>query len=144
MTLSDPRLASELAERDRQLSALRATFLIAAHHGVALRPEDLPRLVEGDITPSVLKAMQGAGFTARLIEGAKWKTLAGLGKAVPAMAGRPDGSWVIVVALMPDHSVAFLDPSDEAKGVQTLSQAAFLWSACNWAVRERWCLQATA
>ena len=126
MTISDPKLASELAERDRQLSALRATFLIAAHHGVALRPEDLPRLVEGDITPSVLKALGASGFQARLVERAGWKVLSGLGSAVPAMTGRRDGSWVIVVALMPDQSVAFLDPAEEARGVQTLAKADFL------------------
>ena len=126
MTVSDPRLASELAERDRQLSALRATFLIAAHHGIALRPEDLPRLVEGDITPSVLKALAEAGFRARLIERAGWKVISGLGTAVPAIAGRRAASWVIVVALMPDQSVAFLDPAEEARGVQTLPKAEFL------------------
>ncbi len=126
MSVSDPRLASELALRDRQMTALRATFLIAAHHGVALRAEDLPRLVEGDIAPSVLKTLGASGFHARLIEKAKWKTLAGLGAAVPAMAARQDGSWVIVVALMPDQSVAFLDPGEEAKGVQTLDRAGFL------------------
>ena len=126
MSVSDPRLASELAARDRQLTALRAVFLIAAHHGVALRAEDLPRLVEGDITPSVLKALSENGFQARLIEKARWKTVAGLGAAVPAMAGRPDGSWVIIVALMPGEAVAFLDPSEEAKGVQSCPKADFL------------------
>ena len=57
MTIADPRLARELAEHEHQLSALRATFLIASHHGVALRPEDLPALAPGDLVPSVGAAL---------------------------------------------------------------------------------------
>ena len=52
MSISDPKLALELAQRAQQLTALRAAFLIAAHHGVALRPEELPRLTEGDMVAS--------------------------------------------------------------------------------------------
>ena len=63
MSIADPNLAKELAQREHQLSALRATFLIASHHGVALRPEELPALVDGDLVPSVTAALGRAGFT---------------------------------------------------------------------------------
>ena len=66
MSVSDPKLATEMALRDRQMSALRATFLIAAHHDVALRPEDLPRLIEGDIAPSITASLTAAGFRVKL------------------------------------------------------------------------------
>ena len=131
MTLSDPNLARELALRDRQMSALRATFLIAAHHGVALRPEDLPRLVEGDVAPSVLSTLTKAGFRTKLSERGTWARIAGLGTAYPAMVGCKDGGWMIAVAIMPgeEAQIAILDPREEAKGIQTLTRARFvqLW-----------------
>ena len=54
MSISGRRLALELAAQSKRLTALRAAFLVAAHHGVALKPEDLPRLTEGDLTASVI------------------------------------------------------------------------------------------
>lgn len=126
MSVSDPNLARELALHHHQMSALRATFLIAAHHGVTLRPEDLPRLVEGDIAPSVLATLRKAGFRTRLIEKANWAKITGLGAACPAMTGCRNGAWLIVVALMPEGQIAILDPAEEGKGVQTLTRAAFL------------------
>jgi subfamily B ATP-binding cassette protein HlyB/CyaB len=129
MSVSDPTLARDLALREHQMSALRATFLIAAHHGITLRPEALPRLVEGDAAPMILATLAAAGFHARLSKGATWTRLANLGTAYPVMAGCKDGGWLIVVAMMPDAQIAILDPRQEAKGVQTLPRARFtdLW-----------------
>ncbi len=127
MTVSDPNLARELALRHHQMSALRATFLIAAHHGVALRPEDLPRLVEGDIAPSVMAALGASGFKVKLLERGNWGRIAGLGTAYPVMVGCKDGAWLIAVAMLSGgEEIAILDPGEEAKGVQTLSRARFL------------------
>lgn len=126
MTISDPKLAQELALREHQMFALRATFLIAAHHGVALRPEDLPRLVEGDLAHAILTTLTAAGFRARLVTRAGWAKVSHLGTAYPAIVGRKDGGWMIVVAMMPDEQIAVLDLAEEAKGVQTLPRASFL------------------
>lgn len=91
MTLSDPKLGLELAFQERRLSALRATFLVASHHGVSLRPEDLPSLVDGDMAASVATALTRAGFRTKLIEGCNWATAAELGTAYPAMVPLADG-----------------------------------------------------
>ncbi len=133
MTLSDPKLAEELARREQQMSALRATFLIASHHGVALRPEELPALVEGDLTPSVLAALGKAGFRTRLLNRGGWAMLAGLGSAYPALAPMADGSWVILIqttAQNGDPVAAILDPAVESDGVKLVPKAEFLarWS----------------
>ena len=68
MTLPDPELARGMALHRRQMSALRAAFLVAAHHGVALRPEVLPKMVEGDLVASVSAALNGAGFRVRALQ----------------------------------------------------------------------------
>lgn len=133
MTLSDPRLARELAEREHQLSALRATFLIASHHGVQLRPEELPALAAGDLAPSVIAALDKAGFRTRLLTRGGWAMLAGLGSAYPAMVPMVDGAWVILIQTTAQNGApvaAILDPANEAKGVQLMPQAEFLarWS----------------
>lgn len=129
MSVSDPNLARELALRHHQMSALRATFLIAAHHGVALRPEDLPRLVEGDIAPSVMATLTASGFRVRRIDKASWAKISGLGSAYPALVACKDGAWLIVVAVLAGDQIAILDPAEEGKGVQTLTRARFqeLW-----------------
>ena len=93
MTMSDPRLNTHGA----RLSALRATFLVAAHHGVSLRPEDLPKLTDGDLAPSVMQSLTHAGFRTRQIDHGTWATLSGLGTAYPALLPMRDGRWVILV-----------------------------------------------
>lgn len=46
-----------MALRNHAMSAMKATFLIAAHHNVALRPQDLPRLVVVAILPNCNSAI---------------------------------------------------------------------------------------
>ncbi len=133
MSMSDPKLAKELALREHQMSALRATFLIASHHGVALKPEELPYLGEGDMLPPVTAALARSGFRTRLLKRCTWSTACGLGSAYPAMVPMKDGSWVILIVTMsPDTGpvAAILDPANEALGVQMIPRAEFLgrWS----------------
>ena len=133
MTISDPNLAKELAQREHQLSALRATFLIASHHGVMLRAEDLPTLAEGDLVPSVTAALGKAGFRTRVLQKGNWATLAGLGSAYPALIPLQDGGWVILIQTTEQNKepvAAVLDPAAEAQGVRLLPRAEFLarWS----------------
>ena len=133
MTISDPNLARELAAREHQLSALRATFLIASHHGVALRAEDLPVLAEGDMQASVTVALGKAGFRTRVLHKGNWATLAGLGSAYPALVQMRDGGWVILIQTTVQNDApvaAVLDPAQEAQGVQLVARAEFLarWS----------------
>ena len=128
MTISDPRLAGELAARERQLSALRATFLIASHHGVALKPEELPALAEGDLLPSVTAALGRAGFRTRVLQRGGWAMLAGLGSAYPALCPMADGGWVILIQTTVQGEApvaAILDPAAEAEGVQLVPRATF-------------------
>ncbi len=129
MTISDPKLGLELAFQERQLSALRASFLVASHHGKSLRPEDLPGLVDGDMALSVATALTKAGFRTRLLEDCSWTTAAELGTAYPAMLPMRDGRWVILVLVMvkPEGAMAaILDPTAEAEGVKLIGQAQFL------------------
>ena len=129
MTMSDPKLAKELALKQHQMSALRAAFLIASHHGVALRPEELPLLDAGDMVPSVTAALTRAGFRTRLLKRCNWAVAAGLGSAYPALVPMKDGSWVIlIVTTTPEGGpvAAVLDPANEAAGVQMMPRAQFL------------------
>lgn len=126
-------VAIELAQREHQMSALRATFLIATHHGVTLKPADLPRLADGDMLPSVASSLTQAGFRPRLLQRGTWATAAGLGSAYPAMIPMKDGSWVILILVTAQDGnpvAAILDPAQEAQGVQMMPRAQFLaeWS----------------
>ena len=129
MTISDPRLAQEMALRERQLTALRAAFLIAAHHGVALRPEDLPQLTDGDMAGSVQAALTKVGLQTRLLERCGADTAATLGTAYPALIPCRDGAWIILITVMQRDGAtvaAVLDPAAEAAGVQTIAMPQFL------------------
>ena len=129
MTISDPKLGQELAFQERRLSALRATFLVASHHGVSLRPQDLPGLVDGDMAPSVANALSLAGFRTRLLDDCTWATAAELGTAYPALMPMTDGRWVILVLVVVKEDgpmAAILDPTAEAAGIQLVPQSQFL------------------
>lgn len=129
MSLHDPTDVQEMDSQARRLTALRATFLIAAHHGVSLRAEDLPQLVAADMAPSVIAALRTAGFRARLVEKADWEVAAGLGTAYPALAPMRDGRWcilVLVLAKAGGDQVALLDPLREADGLRMIPREAFL------------------
>ena len=58
---------------------LSATFLVAAHHGVTLAAEELPRLDQGDMVREVAAALDRSGFRSKLLTRCTWKTAAELG-----------------------------------------------------------------
>jgi ATP-binding cassette subfamily B protein len=123
MTISDSKLGQELAVQQRRMSALRATFLVASHHGVTLRPDELPSLVDGDMALSVAEAFSKARFDAKLLENCTWETATGLGTAYPALLPMKDGRWVILVLVVVKETgpmAAILDPVDEAAGIQMI------------------------
>lgn len=129
MSLHDPAETREMDLQARRLTALRAAFLIAGHHGVALRPEDLPQLVPGDMAPSVADALGRAGFRARVVAGADWTLAASLGTAYPALVPMRDGRWCILVLVLTKEGgdmAAILDPLREADGLRMVSREAFL------------------
>jgi len=116
-----------------QLTALRCAFLIAHHHGVHLAPEELPVIAEGDMAAPLSRALEAAGFRARVLNNCSWAKAASLGTAAPALARMNDGSWVILIHAGPAEggdAAAILDPRREAQGVHLLPRAAFLatWS----------------
>jgi ATP-binding cassette subfamily B protein len=116
------------------LTALRCAFLLAAHHGVTLAPEELPLLTEGDMLPPVLRALEGAGFRTRAIRGAGWRKAAGLGSAYPALVTWRDGGWAVLVQCVPgpdgEVQAAILDPARESEGVHFVPRTDFVarWS----------------
>ena len=112
------------------LTALRCLFLVAMHHGLHLAPEELPDAQGQDMLPAMLGAMRRAGLKARAVTGCGWDKAAALGTAYPALATRRDGSWLILVHVMPGPDgtpmAAVLDPRQEAAGVQLVPRESFL------------------
>jgi ATP-binding cassette subfamily B protein len=131
----DPHLPQLITTLAPQLSALRAAFLVASHHGVNMAPEDLPRIVEGDLAPSMTAALQKAGFRTSVLDKCPWSTASRLGSAYPAIAGMKDGRWVILVHVMTTEAgeaAAIVDPSREAEGMKLVLRGAF---EADWAGR---------
>jgi len=116
------------------LTALRCLFLVATHHGLQVAPEDLPAAQGPDLLPAMLAAMRGLGLKAKAVTGCGWEKAERLGTAYPALALRRDGSWVILVHVMPGPdgapAAAVLDPAEEAAGVRLVPRDRFLaeWS----------------
>jgi ATP-binding cassette subfamily B protein len=111
------------------LTALRCLFLVATHHGLHLAPEELPAAQGPQMLPAMLDAMRRAGLKARALQGCDWDTAARLGTAYPALATRQDGSWLILVHVMPGPDgapmAAVLDPRHEGAGVRLMPRAEF-------------------
>ncbi len=120
MTLAAPPLAP-------QLTALRATYVLAMHHGVQIAPDQLPQLVEGDMAPSVRSAFERAGFRTRLLARCNWREATALGSAYPVLAALRDGGWVILIhAAAKEGRAAILDPRREHEGVRFVPREEFL------------------
>lgn len=104
------------------------------HHGLHLAPEELPNAQGPDMLPAMLGAMRRLGLKARALTGRGWETAAGLGSAYPALAMRRDGTWVVLVHVIPgtdgEPAAAVLNPEAEADGVQLIPRDRFLadWS----------------
>src|SRR3712207_693182 len=124
---ADPGASRTLAP---ELTALRCLFLVAMHHGLQLAPEELPAIEGPDMLRPVLGAMRKAGLKTRVLRDCGWEKAAGLGTAYPALAPRRDGSWVILVHVVPgpdgNQMAAVLDPATEVAGVQLVPREQFL------------------
>lgn len=133
MSNLDPRFAEIHGPDAPHMTALRALFLVALHHGVTLGPTDLPQLDGSDFAPALIGTLTRAGFRTRLIARARFSQAANLGSAYPVLAERRDGRWFILIHVVGEGSdarAAFLDPSVEAEGIQLLPRAEFeaMWS----------------
>ncbi len=123
MAAFDSQLPGSIALDTPVLSTLRAVFLVAAHHGVLLGPDELPPLETGDFAPDLLRLLGGKGLRCRLLEDAGWRTASRLGQAYPALAELRGGHWAVLVhagGAEGARTVALLDPRNEAQGVQAL------------------------
>jgi ATP-binding cassette subfamily B protein len=113
-----------------ELTALRCLFLLAAHHGLPLAPEEMPAAQGPQTLPAVLGALRKAGLKARVVRRCGWDKAAGLGTAYPALAIRRDGRWMILVHVVPGPDgapmAAVLDPAEEQAGVQLVPRDRFL------------------
>ncbi|GGC61087.1 hypothetical protein GCM10011504_44140 [Siccirubricoccus deserti] len=113
-----------------ELTALRSMFLVAMHHGLHQAPEELPTIEGPDMLPAVLRAMRQLGLHGKVMRNCGWEKLGALGTAYPAMAIRRDGSWVILVHVIPagdgTRHAAILDPAEEHQGMQLCAEASFV------------------
>lgn len=128
-----------------ELTALRSLFLIAMHHGLQMAPDELPTAQGPDMLPAVLGAMRRVGLKARALSHCSWDKASRLGGAYPALAVRRDGTWVILVHVVPgpdgELAAAVLDPAAEAEGVRLVPRDAFM---ADWSGTLILCRRATA
>ncbi|MDQ1077739.1 peptidase domain-containing ABC transporter [Pseudoroseomonas cervicalis] len=112
-----------------ELTALRCLFLLAMHHGRPLAAEDMPQPVAGDMSRALLQGLRKVGLEGRVLARCRFDKAAGLGTAYPALARRPDGSWFILINMVPAAEggllVALLDPRAEQEGVTLVSRERF-------------------
>lgn len=128
MSIADPRFPEVHDPRAPQMTALRAMFVLAHHHGVTLGPEDLPRLSGTDHAPGLLGCLQRAGFRTRMLAKARWHHVSRLGSACPALVEVEGGAWAILVQVVTTAEgqfAALLDPAAEAEGLRLLPREAF-------------------
>ena len=99
------------------------------HHGVQLAPQDLPAVDARDMLPGVLATLRKAGMKAEVLRRCDWRTAGALGSAYPALVVRADGSWLILIHVVPGAEgqllAAVLDPAREAEGVRLIPRAEF-------------------
>ncbi len=115
------------------LTAVRAIFLVAVHHGCRIPPDHLAGVNPNDLIGSVTGIMRGNGFHCRTLAARHWRDVASLGGAYPAIAVSNTGHWLIVAGVTtgPDGpSAAVLDPADETTGMRLVKQSDFTadWS----------------
>jgi subfamily B ATP-binding cassette protein HlyB/CyaB len=111
------------------LTALRCVFLLGKHHGIVVPKEKLGAVDRENAIGSLLLLMRDVGLAGKLVKKAKWRNIATLGSAFPAMIEYEGGHWVILVNVAmntPDGDfVAILDPANEAAGVQFVPRTIF-------------------
>lgn len=126
-------------------SALACLAAVARHHGLVGDARALadahPDCAEG-VAPDRLAAVaRDAGLRARVVEGAGWRELARLGRAVPAIGFRPAGGAFILSAVDAEGGrVAVLDPAKAGAGIAWQERDAFLagWSGDLLLLRRPW------
>ena len=116
-------------EMSSHLTVLRCLHLLARHHGIQVPPDKLAMVDTADSVGSVLLLMRDVGLAGKLVKKVRWKGLASLGTAFPAMAEQEGGHWVIVVnvALATEDGdfIAILDPENELAGVKFIPRHEF-------------------
>ena len=117
----------------RHHTAIRCLFVMALHRGVQLRPEAIAGISEEDPTGSMLRVLAASGLEGKLLQGRRWRHLAGLGGAWPAMALQKGGNWVLVTDSTDGADgpgLMVIDPQTEAQGAVPVSRARFVedWS----------------
>jgi subfamily B ATP-binding cassette protein HlyB/CyaB len=126
MTVDD---ATEGPQLSPHHTALRCAFLVTAHHGRRLPPDQLVTIEERDPLRSMIRVLRGASFECRALKNRRWKDVIALGKVFPVMAVYKTGRWAIVVGLGGDETggpaLAVLDPANEKAGLQMMSCAKF-------------------
>jgi len=130
MSFVAPDPVAEFSLASPQMSALRALFLLALHHGVTLPPAEFPDLSpDGGFAPAMAAALGRAGLRTRIVSGAPWRKASGLGSAYPVLAEMRGGAWVILIHTLKGpqgEQAAILDPAAESEGIRLIAKADFL------------------
>jgi len=132
----DRRLPPDLqtqAPWTASLTALRALFLLAMHHGCHLSPDQISAAQGSDILAGVLRVLAQAGFDARALHHGQWRDITGLGSAFPVLAIMNDGNWQILAGVLGQPGsaqLAVLDPAREQLGITLVHERDFraAWS----------------
>ncbi len=135
MSNHDPQLIEAAALNSPHLLTLRAAFLICAHHGVMLSPQDLSASEEEDSAALLLKLLGARGLQTRLLSRAGWHKASRLGNAYPVLVELTDGHWAVLVHAarqQKQRTAAWLNPVREAEGVRFTPWEEF---AARWTVR---------
>lgn len=129
MNVAAPQPAPDIPALTPQMTALRAAFLIASHHGITLAPEHLPSLTEADMAGAIRASLNRQGLHARHLNSCDWDRAMTLGSAYPALVPMRDGHFVILIQGMQtesgDMAAAILDPRREHDGVHLVTRDAF-------------------
>ncbi|TDX31267.1 peptidase domain-containing ABC transporter [Rhodovulum visakhapatnamense] len=123
MSVHDSQLSETLALDTPQLSTLRGAFLIAAHNGIILSPDELPDLGQDDLAPGLMALFAAKGLRCRLIGKAGWRMASRLGQGLPVLAEVEQGRWIVLVhagLVEKARTAALLDPRHEADGVRSV------------------------
>ena len=114
-------------------TALRCLFVVCLYRGVQLKPENFADVAESDTVGSLLRVMRAVGLRGKVLQRSGWKELIKLTPAYPLLGKLHNGNWIVIVKASDteaNQSVAILNPTSEASGVQFIPRDEFLaqWS----------------
>lgn len=125
---SDAASRADGAAAKPRHTELECLVAVTRHHGVDLSMERLVHdyAVGADAValPLLLRIARETGFRARSAQ-IKWRDLANLGGAYPALARLDNGNWIVLVGFQgegPDATATVFDPLAEPPHLFTLSQ----------------------